>query len=1403
MRAPMNNSFRMGGTPFGRLLTSTSSRLFSRQRALRGDGLWNRPRATRGLLVAITCIACALCLFSIDTAYASPTVRTISRGSEVKFSVSTLDKDGNLLKAAMVTSWFVDEIGQRYKCANPNLEYEDGIHALFPISYYMPEESLRYCACAELWCDEHLDEDAREPTSQVMIWNRLAKDGVFDDHDGRRWRATSYDTDTSTKEFERWYAEHADEYEYGGDWALTFVGDTKTQPLVYLWAKKKHGTVSVQKTSAMPALTSNDSRYTLAGAHYAIYADEACTQRVPDIEDLVTNDQGTTNVVDIEAGTYWIKETVAPAGYELDDASHEIRVAYDQQNVITLSDYPTAREAKPLVNKHDLLLGRIAQGDATLAGAQFLVRYFPGTYELATLPTRPMLSWTFRSDDDGSVIADESHKVDGDELVTRADGTVIFPLGTYTIQETKAPEGYHLEGWKPGAVPSYQAPMHLVVIDVAQEYEPQTIDDEVIRGGVRLQKIDAEMQRRPQGDADLENTTFDVLLDGPQPVNIDGNTYQPGDVVKTLKTDDKGSAQTGSRELPYGSYVVRETGHPEGYLTNETYEESFQIREDGVIVNLADRPCIDYVCRGGLRIAKVSRETSQPCNQGSAQIEGAVFAVTLESEQPVMVNGAPHRHGDIVCTLSCDHNGIAETTESFLPYGTYTVREIEAPEGFLVNDEWSQTFCIRENGEMKTYDTPETRTEEQVIRGGMKFVKRDGTSGETLAGIPFAITSATTGERHVIVSDEHGVVDTESVPHDSHTNQNDTAVGTGNVVNSDLLDANNGIWFHGDKKREAKVSNDLGALPYDTYTVEELPVATNSRYQLRTFSVRITKPGEVIDLGYVDNTPNVRHDPRIGTTLTHGGTGHVAPCDQEVTLVDEVSFEGLTPKESYRLEGILVDRESGKPLTNAIGEPVTASTSFVPQSPTGSQRVTFVLDTTHLQGKSIVAEERLFLDGKEVAKHDDHDDASQTVFVPSLATTLGESDPSSEDDANLLTLVDKVTVSDVDPGRTYEVSGILMDKETGEPYADSASRTARGLTTFVAKNSTETIDVEFSIDRNDASGKELVAFEELSCQGVRLAAHEDLNSAEQTVRVITLRTSLADRDGRSVVSSRDKIELIDSVSYAGLNPGTTYRLKGQLMDQSTGEPIRDGSGNAIAETCEFTPTASEGTQDVTFKCDASVLAGHVAVAFETLMRDDTRIAYHTDLDSETQTVFVPEIGTTLTTNKGAHEQSPAESVSLTDTVAYRGLQPGKTYCLSGTLMDSDTKQAANDANGSPIQGNACFTPDAPDGIVEVTFQLDTTPLDGHRLVAFERLLEDNEQGRLVASHEDWDDEQQSVWITSSQKGSNPTKRTSGTQSAEQQQKNQKLASTGDAALSPLLVLLGGITVLIIAKIKLI
>ena len=101
---------------------------------------------------------------------------------------------------------------------------------------------------------------------------------------------------------------------------------------------------------------------------------------------------------------------------------------------------------------------------------------------------------------------------------------------------------------------------------------------------------------------------------------------------------------------------------------------------------------------------------------------------------------------------------------------------------------------------------------------------------EHLANVPFRITSSTTGEEHVLVTDENGMANTASswVPHSRNTN-----AGTS---------AKDGIWFERDSHGgAAKVNDDLGALPYDTYEIEELPCKENEGTVLAHFTITISR----------------------------------------------------------------------------------------------------------------------------------------------------------------------------------------------------------------------------------------------------------------------------------------------------------------------------------------------------------------------------------------------------------------------------------------------------------------------------------------------------------------------------------------------------------------------------------
>ncbi|WP_306765738.1 VaFE repeat-containing surface-anchored protein, partial [Agathobacter rectalis] len=130
---------------------------------------------------------------------------------------------------------------------------------------------------------------------------------------------------------------------------------------------------------------------------------------------------------------------------------------------------------------------------------------------------------------------------------------------------------------------------------------------------------------------------------------------------------------------------------------------------------------------------------------------------------------------------------------------------------------------------------------------------------------------------------------------------------------------------------------------------------------------------------------------------------------------------------------------------------------------------------------------------------------------------------------------------------------------------------------------------------------------------------------------------------------------------------------------------------------------ADGKVDVDFIFDGSNLAGKTIVMFEEIRYEGKLIGVHADIDDEAQTVHIPLIFTSVKDkDTDSHMSLAGSDVTLTDTVAYRNLVPGKTYTISGTLMDQRTGKAVT-VNGKAVTSSADFTPDTADGETKVDF----------------------------------------------------------------------------------------------------
>ena len=196
--------------------------------------------------------------------------------------------------------------------------------------------------------------------------------------------------------------------------------------------------------------------------------------------------------------------------------------------------------------------------------------------------------------------------------------------------------------------------------------------------------------------------------------------------------------------------------------------------------------------------------------------------------------------------------------------------------------------------------------------------------------------------------------------------------------------------------------------------------------------------------------------------------------------------------------------------------------------------------------------------------------------------------------------------------------------------------------------------------------------------------------------------------------------LEDTVEYQGLIPGKKYIMTGVLMDQETGESMKVNGKEVTAQT-EFTPEKADGTVVVTFTFDGTGMEGKKIVAFESCLYENKKVAVHTDLEDEKQTVYIPEIHTTVTDKADRDKKLTSKgSLSVVDTITYKNLIPGKEYVVTGVLMDKATKESLK-VGGKEVTATKTFTPDKANGTVDVTFTFHGDGLGDKTLVAFESI----------------------------------------------------------------------------------
>ena len=455
--------------------------------------------------------------------------------------------------------------------------------------------------------------------------------------------------------------------------------------------------------------------------------------------------------------------------------------------------------------------------------------------------------------------------------------------------------------------------------------------------------------------------------------------YQMGTdtVVGTITTDAGGYGTLGN--LPAGSYDIVEMKAPKGYLLDSTRHTITINAGQTTTYQAKDEPGNDPVLT---LLVKRDVETGKP--MGNARLKGAEYTVKYYdvnlSTDPAEI-GITEKYTWILETdekgrayldnahkISGDEFVIGLHGNPVLPLGTITIQESKAPEGYLLNTTLYVANTIQQNGSVSTTNLPNEETyaaTEQVKRGDLEFTKLDTETGRFMAGIPFRVISQTTGENHILVADADGHASTSAVPHSAETNENDAVIGEADYSSSF------GIWFGGSEPDDTK-----GALPYDTYTVRELPCEANYGKDLAEFTVTISENGKTVDVGTVENqtilTNTKARDAETGT--------QVITSVNYASIVDTFYYENLTPGRKYTVKGAVRNPETGEVIVQN-GAPLIAEKAFTSAAVNGEVKLTFLLHAAELEGKQVVVTEELY-DGDSLrTTHEDLDDPDQTVTV--------------------------------------------------------------------------------------------------------------------------------------------------------------------------------------------------------------------------------------------------------------------------------------------------------------------------------------------------------------------------------------------------------------------------------------
>lgn len=998
-------------------------------------------------------------------------------------------------------------------------------------------------------------------------------------------------------------------------------------------------------------------------------------------------------------GIVTIRECKAPNGYLLNETLYVRKIQEDgtDQETVTGEQVPvvpnTPQKIQIEIQKVDSETDKgEAQGAAALKGAEYEVR-----------------------DQAGNVV---------ETLITDKKGyakTKELPLGNYTVKETKASNGYLLDEKEYPIKGEAKDEENRVFLYKTKSKET------VIRGDVELIKL-----------RENENEDEDTLH-GLEGVEFTFTSKTTGKTVAKIVTDKNGYATTASKEhprgsLPFDTYLLEETKHPEGLKPIEPFEVTIQ--EEGIVWKGIYKE--DKLIVSPITVVKMDASTGK-----KIPIKGVEFRLLDADKKPITMT--THYPSEVVHkTFKTDENGQFTFPEK-LKYGVYYLEEVNAPEGYLKGEllqfevkegaVWNQPLVVKyfdknamgkiqiekidaETKEKLSGAVFEVRASEDIVTPDQTVRIKKGEVAETL--IVGEDGTALSKELYIgkyeiqETKQPDGYVldpkcyEVEIKYQDQNTPVVLTEISIPNeptkvrLVKSEKGSETplSGVTFHFWKKGEENEKREVTTEKDGTILLEQLLPGTYCFQEIRTL------PGYILDPAVYEVV--VEADGTI-----NGEKEEILNVENDYTKVEFTKHDRASGKvlEGGRyqitdLSGNVVDEWKGK-TTPHLTEKLLPGTEYIfkeIEAPSGylvAEDVRFtVANTEEIQkvrmedenamGKiRIVKTDRSTKERLNGAVFEIH--AAEDIITPDGTVQLKKGE-----------LADTITTGIEIEDMEEKGAGIACSKELffGK-YVITEKKTPVGyvldqqsypidltyedqdtpvvLKTLHLKNTS----TELTILKQDAETKEPLS-------GVRFTVRDSampIENGDTSISAIQLWTT--DENGE--------------IHLRGLLPGTywiqeTMTVPGYMLDpvKYTIEVSEDGQITADGKSTDILRIQNKKTQ----------LLGTKARSEKT----------------------------------GTQEAFPEKETVLIDTLDFRNLQIGQEYWIVGTLMDRENGEVLH-VDGKPVTAETCFVPEEKDGTAEVRFSFDATSLNGKSVVVFEKVYIGKTE---ILSHEDLEDQEQTI-----------------------------------------------------------